>query len=119
MLVSLVGALKVVHQLTERAVVERLVHEVRAPAHAQRAVASVAVDAQDHVVETVARELRLEADGEALQRRQAVGQVAGRNHVRIYLHNQICIAAYRQQSTAVGRQSCQMLPMSRHSKTTN
>lgn len=75
-LVSLVGALKLGHQFSQRAVRQRLVHQVLAAAHAQRAVAPVAVHAQDDVVEAVARKLRLEADGEALQGRQPVGQVA-------------------------------------------
>lgn len=75
MLVSLVGALELGHQLPQRVVRQRLVHEVLAAAHAQRAVAAVAVDAQHDVVEAVARELGLKADGEALQRGQPVGQV--------------------------------------------
>ena len=55
---------------------ERLVHQVLAAAHAQRPVAAVAVDAQDNMVEAVARKLGLKADGETLERRQAVGQVS-------------------------------------------
>lgn len=77
-LVSPVGALELGHQFAQRAVRQRLVHQVLAAAHAQRAVAAVAVHAQHHVVEAVARKLRLKADGEALERRQPVGQVAGR-----------------------------------------
>ena len=81
-LVSLVGALELRHQLAQGAVRQRLVHQVAAPAHAQGAVASVAVHAQHHVVEAVARELGLEADGEALQGGQPVGQVAGGRPLR-------------------------------------
>ena len=66
-LVSLVGALELRHQLAQGAVRQRLVHQVTAPAHAQGAIAAVAVHAQHHVVEAVARELGLEADGETLQ----------------------------------------------------
>ena len=77
MLVAQVRVLKVGNQLSERAEGQGLVHQVLAPAHAQRAVAAVAVDAQDHVVEVVAGELGLKADGETLQGGQAVGQVAG------------------------------------------
>ena len=76
-LVAQVRVLKVGNQLSERAEGQGLVHQVLAPAHAQRAVAAVAVDAQDHVVEVVAGELGLKADGETLQGGQAVGQVAG------------------------------------------
>lgn len=54
MLVSLVGALELGHQFPQRVVRQRLVHEVLAAAHAQRAVAAVAVDAQHDVVEAVA-----------------------------------------------------------------
>ena len=76
MLVSLVGALKVGHQFSQRAVSQRFVHQVGAPAHAQRPVAPVAVNAQNHVVEAVSGELGFKADGETLERRQPVGQVA-------------------------------------------
>lgn len=76
MLVSLVRALELGHQFSQRAVDQRLVHQVLAAAHAQRSVAAVAVDAQDNVVEAVARKLGLKADGETLKRRQAVGQVS-------------------------------------------
>lgn len=76
MLVSLVGVLELGHQLPQRAVGQRLVHEVLTAAHAQRSIAAVAVDTQHDVVEAVARELGLKADGEALERRQSVGQVA-------------------------------------------
>lgn len=76
-LVSLVGALELRHQFSQRAVRQRLVHQVLASAHAERAVAAVAVDAQHDVVEAVPRKLGLKADGETLERRQAVGQVAG------------------------------------------
>lgn len=81
-LVSLVGALELGHQFSQCAVGQRLVHQVLAAAHAQRSVAAVAVDAQHNVVEAVARKLGLKADGEALERRQPVGQVAGR-HSRV------------------------------------
>lgn len=77
-LVSPVGALELGHQFAQRAVRQRLVHQVLAAAHAQRTVAAVAVHAQHHMVEAVARKLRLKADGEALERRQAIGQIAGR-----------------------------------------
>lgn len=77
MLVSLVGALELGHQFSQCAVGQRFVHQVRAAAHAQRTVAAVAVDAQHNVVEAVARKLGLKADGETLERRQPVGQVAG------------------------------------------
>lgn len=78
-LVSLVGALELGHQFSQCAVGQRLVHQVLAAAHAQRSVAAVAVDAQHNVVEAVARKLGLKADGETLERRQPVGQVAGRH----------------------------------------
>lgn len=77
MLVSLVGALKLGHQLPQRAVGQWFVHEVLTAAHPQRSIAAVAVDAQHDVVEAVAGKLGLEADGEALERRQPVCQVAG------------------------------------------
>lgn len=77
-LVPPVGALKVGHQLPERAVPQRFVHQVRAPAHPQRTVAPPAVHTQHHMVETMARELSLEANGEALQGRQSIGQVTDR-----------------------------------------
>ena len=76
-LVAPVRVLEVGDQLAERAEGQGLVHQVLAPAHAQCAVAPVAVDAQNHVVEVVAGELGLKADGETLQGGQAVGQVAG------------------------------------------
>lgn len=74
-LVSLVRGLEVRDQVPQRAVRQRLVHQVLAAAHAQRAIATVTVDAQHHVVEAVARELGLKTDGEALERREPVGQV--------------------------------------------
>lgn len=77
MLVSLVRTLKFSHQFSQCPVSQWFVHQVLAAAHAHRSVATVAVDAQDHMVETVTRKLGLKADGETLQRREAVGQVAG------------------------------------------
>lgn len=66
-LVAPVGVLKLKDQLTKCAEAQRLVHQVSTPAHAQCTVAAIAVDAQDHVVEVVAGELCLKADGKALQ----------------------------------------------------
>lgn len=78
-LVSLVGVLKLGHQFSQRAVGQWFVHQVLAAAHAQRSVATVTVDAQHNVVEAVTRKLSLKADGETLERRQPVCQVAGQH----------------------------------------
>lgn len=78
-LVSLVGALELCNQFSQCAVSQWFVHQVLAAAHAKRTVAAVAVYAQHNVVEAVARKLGLKADGETLERRQTVGQVAGQH----------------------------------------
>ena len=52
-----------------------LIHEVLAPAHAQRAIATVAIDATNHVTKGVAHEHGLETEREAVQRRHAICEV--------------------------------------------
>lgn len=112
-LVSLVGALELSHQLSQCAVGQRFVHQVLAAAHAQRAVAAVAVDAQHNMVEAVARKLGLKADGETLERRQPVGKVAGR-HIgvkeglvcRLDLFNELTLNAHLTKGKNIGVQIC-------------
>lgn len=53
-LVSLVRALKLSHQFSQRAVCQRFVHQVLTAAHAQRTISAIAVDAKHNVVEAVA-----------------------------------------------------------------
>lgn len=71
-----VGALKFLHQVHQSPKLQRLEHEVLPAADAQRAEASPTVDSQHDVVEVVPWELRLEAEGEALDVRHVVGEVA-------------------------------------------
>lgn len=78
-LVSLVGALEFSHQFSQCAVGQWFVHQVLAAAHTQWSVAAVAVDTQHNMVEAVAWKLGLKADGETLEWRQPVGQVAGQH----------------------------------------
>ncbi|TNN52305.1 hypothetical protein EYF80_037459 [Liparis tanakae] len=51
--VAPVGAFELLHQVRQRAELQRLEHEVVPPADAQRAEAAAAVDAQHDVVEVV------------------------------------------------------------------
>lgn len=72
-LVATVWVLKVEHQLAECTKAQRSVHKVSTPTHTQGAVAAVTVNTQHHVMEVVAGELGLKADGEPLHRGQTVG----------------------------------------------
>lgn len=72
-LVAAVGVLKLEDQLTECTKTQGLVHQVSAPAHTQRTVATIAVDTQHNMVKVVAGELCFKANGETLQWGQAIG----------------------------------------------
>lgn len=73
--VASVGAFEILHQVRQRPQLQGLEHEVLPSADPQRPEASPAVDPQHNVMEVVPWELRLEADGETLHTRHAVGEV--------------------------------------------
>lgn len=73
--VASVGSFEVLHQIHQCPQLQGLEHEVVPPADPQRPKASPAVDPQHNVMEVVPWELRLEADGETLHARHAVGEV--------------------------------------------
>lgn len=72
-LVAAIWVLKVKHQLAERTEAQRSVHKVSTSTHAQGAISAVTVNAQHHVIEVVAGELGLKADGEPFHGGQTVG----------------------------------------------
>ncbi len=72
-LVAAVRVLKVEHQLTERPEAHRSVHKVSTSTHTQSTISAVTVNAQHHMMEVVAGELGLKADGEPFHGGQTVG----------------------------------------------
>lgn len=73
--VAPVGSVKFLHQVHQRSELQGLEHKVLSPAHTQRAEAPPTVNSQHDVVEVVPWELRLKAEGEALNTWHVVGEV--------------------------------------------
>lgn len=73
--VFLVGVLEVKDEVTQSPKGQWLVHQLSPSAHAQRAVAAIAVNPQHDVVKVVSWEVGFEADGEPLDGRLSIGEV--------------------------------------------
>lgn len=71
--VFLIGVFKVKDEVTQSPKGQRLVHQLGPSAHAQRAIAAIAINPQHNMVKVVSWEVGFKADGESLDGRLSIG----------------------------------------------
>lgn len=75
--VTLIGSLKLLQQVSERAVLQRLEHKILTPADPKSSEPAGAMDPQHNVAKVAPWELSFKAEGEALHSWHTVGEVTG------------------------------------------